>query len=134
MRFCLLRKAPVGGASKATPAASNILLHTRRLTIGRGPSQHLQLAAAGVDDRHAVLTAGNPFGLGDIITAMTMDTYVSFDFIAPLQPGQFGPCYEVRTYVLKPGGLEPTIALWRKAVPGRARTAKCQNREIEALP
>jgi len=51
---------------------------------------------------------------------MTMDTYVSFDFIAPLRPGQFGPCYEVRTYMLKPGGLAPTIELWRKAVPGRA--------------
>jgi hypothetical protein len=77
-------------------------------------------AAAELERRQAVLTAGNPFGLGDIITAMAMDTYVSFDFVAPLRPGQFGPCYEVRTYVLKPGGLEPTIALWRKAVPGRA--------------
>jgi hypothetical protein len=76
-------------------------------------------AAAELERRQAVLTAGNPFGLGDIITAMAMDTYVSFDFIAPLRPGQFGPCYEVRSYVLKPGGLEPTIALWRKAVPGR---------------
>jgi hypothetical protein len=77
-------------------------------------------AAAELERRHSVLTAGNPFGLGDIITAMAMDTYVSFDFIAPLRPGQFGPCYEVRNYVLKPGGLEPTMALWRKAVPGRA--------------
>jgi hypothetical protein len=77
-------------------------------------------AAAELERRQAVLTAGNPFGLGDIITAMAMDTYVSFDFIAPLRPGQFGPCYEVRTYVLKPGGLAPTIELWRKAVPGRA--------------
>jgi hypothetical protein len=77
-------------------------------------------AAAELERRHSVLAAGNPFGLGDIITAMAMDTYVSFDFIAPLRPGQFGPCYEVRSYVLKPGGLEPTMALWRKAVPGRA--------------
>ena len=36
-----------------------------------------------------------------------------------MQPGKFGPCYEVRTYLLKPDGLAPTIALWRKAVPPR---------------
>jgi predicted CXXCH cytochrome family protein len=63
VRFCLLRKASVGGASSPTSTASGILLHTRRLTIGRGPSQHLQLAAAGVDDRHAVLTASSLGGL-----------------------------------------------------------------------
>ena len=63
MRFCLIRKAAVGGASKPTSAASGILLHTRRLTVGRGPSQHLQLTAPGVDDRHAVLTASSIGGL-----------------------------------------------------------------------
>ena len=37
----------------------------------------------------------------------------------PLRPGAHGPCYEVRSYVLKPDGLAPTIELWRKSVPGR---------------
>ena len=50
---------------------------------------------------------------------MAMDTYVSFDFMPPMRPGAFGPCYEVRTYELKPDGLAPTMELWRKAVPGR---------------
>ncbi len=77
-------------------------------------------AAADLERRLAVLGSQNPFGIGDFITGMAMDTYVSFDFIAPLQPGSFGPCYEVRTYLLKPGGLSPTRELWRKAVPGRA--------------
>nr|WP_249797652.1 NIPSNAP family protein [Bradyrhizobium sp. 199] len=36
-----------------------------------------------------------------------------------MQAGQFGPCYEVRSYVLKPDGLTPTTELWRKSVPGR---------------
>ena len=49
-----------------------------------------------------------------------MDTYVAFDFMPPMRAGVFGPCYEVRTYGLKPGGLAPTIELWRKAVPGRS--------------
>jgi NIPSNAP len=77
-------------------------------------------AAATLDARFAALNTSNPFGLRDFVTAMSMDTYVSFDFVAPLRPGEFGPCYEVRNYLLKPDGLAPTIALWRQAVPARA--------------
>jgi hypothetical protein len=78
-------------------------------------------AAATLDARLAVLSAANPFGMSEYIVAMAMDTYVAFDFIAPLRPGEFGPCYEVRSYVLKPTGLAPTIEAWRKAVPGRMK-------------
>jgi len=79
--------------------------------------------AAVVEARLAALKSGNPFGIGEFVTGMAMDTYVSFDFIPPLRPGTFGPCYEVRTYMLKPGGLAPTIELWRKAVPGRSKVS-----------
>ena len=72
-----------------------------------------------LDARFAALNAADPLGISEYIVAMAMDTYVSFDFIAPLRPGEFGPCYEVRSYVLKPDGLAPTVAAWRKAVPGR---------------
>jgi hypothetical protein len=77
--------------------------------------------AASIDDRIAALQSPNPLGLAEYIVAMAMDTYVSFDFIPPLRPGEFGPCYEARSYVLKPDGLAPTIAAWRKAVPGRMK-------------
>jgi hypothetical protein len=77
--------------------------------------------AASIDDRIAALQSPNPFGLAEYIVAMAMDTYVAFDFIPPLRPGEFGPCYEARSYVLKPDGLAPTIAAWRKAVPGRMK-------------
>jgi predicted CXXCH cytochrome family protein len=63
VRFCLLRKASNGGASKTNSTARSTLLHTRRLTIGRAPSQHLQLTAPGIDAQHAVLTAGSLSGL-----------------------------------------------------------------------
>ena len=79
--------------------------------------------AATIEARLAMLNATNPFGIGEFITGMAMDTFVSFDFIAPMQPGEFGPCYEVRTYVLKPGGLAPTVELWRNAVPGRSKVS-----------
>ncbi len=78
-------------------------------------------AGATLDARFAALNASNPFGIGEYIVAMAMDSYVPFDFIAPMQPGAFGPVYEVRTYMLKPNGLGPTAEAWRKAVPGRLK-------------
>ena len=77
-------------------------------------------AAKAVANRFAALSARNPFGIGEFITDLSLDTYLPFDFVPALQGGAYGPCYEVRSYVLKPDGLTPTIELWRKAVPGRA--------------
>ena len=77
-------------------------------------------AAKVMQNRLAALSARNPFGVGELVTDLSLYTYVSFDFMPPLQGGAYGPCYEVRSYVLKPDGLAPTIELWRKAVPGRA--------------
>jgi hypothetical protein len=71
-------------------------------------------------DRVKLLKAENPFGVGEYIVGMSMDTYVSFPFMPPMKPGQYGPVFEVRTYVLKPDGVPATIELWRKSVPGRA--------------
>jgi hypothetical protein len=76
-------------------------------------------AAATLNARFAAQNTASPLGIGEYIAAMAMDTYASFDFIPPMRPGDFGPCYEVRTYVIKPGGLPPTIEAWRKSVPGR---------------
>lgn len=80
-------------------------------------------ADAAIENRFAALNARSPFGIGEFITELSLDTYVPFDFMPPLQPGAFGPCYEVRSYVLKPDGLAPTVELWRKAIPGRARVS-----------
>jgi NIPSNAP len=80
-------------------------------------------AAAVIEQRAAMLQSGDPFGIGELVVAITMDTYVAFPFIGPMTPGPYGPFYEVRTYVLKPDGLSPTIELWRKAVPGRAKVS-----------
>src|SRR5215467_959473 len=77
-------------------------------------------AAEAVESRFAALSARNPLGIGEFIADLSLDTYVPFDFMPPLRPGAYGPCYEVRSYVLKPHGLAPTIELWREAVPGRA--------------
>jgi hypothetical protein len=76
--------------------------------------------AAFIAQRAAILQSQNPLGISELIVGMTMDTYVSFPFIKPMTRGDYGPFYEVRTYMLKPDGLAATIELWRKALPGRA--------------
>ena len=72
-------------------------------------------------DREKILRSGNPFGVGEYVVGTSVDTYVSFPFMPPMTAGQYGPVFEVRTYILKPDGLPTTIELWRKWVPGRAK-------------
>jgi hypothetical protein len=76
---------------------------------------------AALESRMVVLKSKSPFGVGEFMTRMTMDTFVAFDFLPPMRPGPQGPCFEVRSYILRTGGLAPTIELWRKAVPDRSR-------------
>jgi hypothetical protein len=95
--------------------------------------REIENEAVNLKRRLAALGSSNPFGIGELITGMAMDTYVPFDFIAPLRPGAFGPCYEVRTYELKPGGLAPTRELWRKAVPAAPRCRPDAGRQHRAV-
>ena len=77
--------------------------------------------AAPIDARTALINANNPFGVGEFMTGITMDTYVAYDFLEPMRPAKIGRIFEVRSYTLKIGGLAPTIELWRKAAPARAK-------------
>jgi len=72
-------------------------------------------------DREKILRSGNPFGVGEYVVGTSVDTYVSFPFMPPMAAGQYGPVFEVRTYILKPDGLPTTMELWRKWVPGRTK-------------
>ncbi|MBV9911767.1 MAG: hypothetical protein JOZ93_04290, partial [Sinobacteraceae bacterium] len=62
MRFFLLRRnATVGQTSDSS--AAGVMLATGRLTIGSAPGQLLQLTGAGVEARHAILTANRFTGI-----------------------------------------------------------------------
>jgi hypothetical protein len=41
------------------------------------------------------------------------------------ESGIQGPVYEIRTYGIKPGGVQPTIDLWEQAVPARDKLSPC---------
>jgi hypothetical protein len=79
--------------------------------------------AAILADRDAIVRSGNPYGIADLTTAASSDTYKSFPFMAPLQAGSIGPIFEVRTYALKPDGLSTTMELWKAAVPNRSKVS-----------
>ncbi|HZT28186.1 MAG TPA: NIPSNAP family protein [Pseudolabrys sp.] len=83
--------------------------------------RHYASEADVAGDRRRLLESGDAFGIADLVAGMRMDTYVMLPFLEAVRPGRYGPCYEVRTYELKPAGLQPTIDAWRRSVPGRAK-------------
>jgi hypothetical protein len=52
---------------------------------------------------------------------MSSDTFVQFPFLPAIKPGQYGPIFEVRTYLLKPTGFR------RPSRPGRSPRRRAKN-------
>jgi hypothetical protein len=88
-----------------------------RLFVLRGFSDAEELAA----ERKRALFSANPFGAGEVLTGLEMDSYAPFPYLPPVKPGKYGKVYEFRTYQLKPGGLPPTLAAWEAALPERTK-------------
>ncbi len=122
----------IGAAPKAAPAieawcregeargrllgcwSSEIGLLNQILVL-RGFDSDAELQA----ERHRTLRSASPFGCAEWLTALSLDAYAPFPELPPVQPGSFGPVYEVRSYLLKTGGLAPTMAAWKAALPAR---------------
>ncbi|MGY2260045.1 NIPSNAP family protein [Pseudomonas sp. SDO55104_S430] len=73
-------------------------------------------------ERERFLLDGRAFGINEFITDLRIENYSLFPFLKPLDPGNHGPCYEVRVYDLISAGLQPTLDGWAKAI--EARTAE----------
>lgn len=80
--------------------------------------------AAQAAERERVLRSASPFGCAEFLTALTIDRYLPFPNLPPIEPGAFGAIYEIRSYVLKIGGLTPTLAGWAEALPARMAFSK----------
>ncbi len=78
-------------------------------------------AQEAADARLASMRSDNPLGAGEFAISHTSDTFELMPFLKPLQPGQYGPFFEVRTYLLKPGVVGGNIARWEKALPERIK-------------
>jgi len=80
-------------------------------------------------ERQRTQQNASPFGCGEIFQSLEQHSYQGFPWMKPVRPsaesGIQGPVYEIRTYGIKPGGMQPTIDLWEQAVPAREKISPC---------
>jgi succinate dehydrogenase/fumarate reductase flavoprotein subunit len=80
-------------------------------------------------ERQRTQQNASPFGCGEIFQSLEQHSYQGFPWMKPVRPsaesGISGPVYEIRTYGIKPGGVQPTIDLWEQAVPARDKISPC---------
>jgi hypothetical protein len=71
----------------------------------------------------------DPFGCGAIYQTLEQHSFEGFAWMKPVRPsaesGISGPVYEIRTYGIKAGGVQPTIDLWEQYVPARDKISPC---------
>ena len=70
-------------------------------------------------ERRRALLAVDPWHSANVLTGLDQITCQALPFVPPVRPGNYGPVYEIRNYLLRPGGLSATIAGWEAALPGR---------------
>lgn len=80
-------------------------------------------------ERERTQKSASPFGCGEIFQTLEQHSYQGFPWMQPVRPsdesGLAGPVYEIRTYGIKPGGVQATIDLWEQYVPPRAQLSPC---------
>ncbi len=112
----------------AEPEAKGKLLGAWYSDIGQLNEVYLLRGFDNYEDllaeRNRVRLSDDPFYCSEFLLNLEMDSYIPLDFMPPVEPGEFGPVYEIRTYHTKLNGLAPTIEKWREAVPARTEMSK----------
>jgi hypothetical protein len=78
-----------------------------------------------LSERERLGRSDNPFGCIEHLTGYEVESYRPLDFMGPITPGDFGPCYEIRTYGMRMNGLLPTTEKWKAALPRRSEYSPC---------
>ena len=80
-------------------------------------------------ERQRTQLSASPFGCGDLYLSLNLESFRGFPWMKPLRPsaesGIVGPVYEIRTYGIKPGGVQPTLDLWQQSLPARDALSPC---------
>ncbi len=80
-------------------------------------------------ERERTQKSADPFGCGATFQSLEQHSYKGFPWMKPVRPsaesGISGPVYEIRTYGIKPGGVQATIDLWEQYVPPREALSPC---------
>jgi len=66
----------------------------------------------------------DPYGIGQYLAEVKSIACKPLNFTTPIEPGKYGPFYEIRSYTMLPGGMPKTEAAWAKAVPAREKLSK----------
>jgi hypothetical protein len=91
-----------------------------RIAVLRGFDADVDLGK----ERHRTLTSSSPFGCGELLSRLDLESYAPFPGLPPVETGAFGPIYEIRSYILKTGGLAPTLEGWAEKLPGRTQLSR----------
>jgi hypothetical protein len=75
-------------------------------------------------DRAAKIEASDPYGIGEHLGSVEQTAFKPLSFMGDIEPGEYGPFYEIRTYTLAPNGLDETAEAWSKVVPRRNEMSK----------
>lgn len=81
-------------------------------------------AKALAEDRAASMESGDRFGFAAQLASFERTAYAPLSFSEPIKPGKYGPFYEIRTYGIAPGGLQPTSEAWAKGIGRRNELSK----------
>lgn len=96
-----------------------------QMIVLRGFSTLDALAA----ERDRTKRDASPFGCADIFQRFEQHSYRGFAWMKPARPsaesGIRGPVYEIRTYGIRPGGVQPTVDLWQQYLPPREKLSPC---------
>ena len=115
----------VAKLQEAAPAAPGKLLACWQTDIG-ALNQIMMIREYGsaqeaAEARTAAMRSDNPLGVGEFAISYSSDAYELLPFLKPIQPGSYGPFFEVRTYLMKPGVASSNLARWEKALPERIK-------------
>ena len=78
--------------------------------------------AAEREEARREMKARNVWGdLGDFVVNMQSDVYLPAPFTRPLEPADFGPLYEMRTYTYMSGEIAQIIDAWGEAIEEREK-------------
>lgn len=84
-----------------------------------------QTASDMLEERERLVRSDNPFGCLEQLVGYNVESYRPLDFMAPIETGDLGPVYEIRTYRMRLNGLMPTMEKWRAALPKRDEYSRC---------
>ena len=76
-------------------------------------------AQESADSHKQAIMGSNPYGIAEFVTNISSETYEPMGFLPRMQPGTYGPFFEVRTYLLKAGVASSNAERWEKAIPKR---------------